>query len=701
MYLKIITFLIVGVIGPCAVALQTRPLIADDDVGIAEIEVIGRRLPPAASEPLFASTVVDKSFLRRSPGLRLDDVLRAVPGFGLFRRQPSRAAHPTTQGVTLRGLGATGAGRTLVMLDGIPQNDPFGGWLDWSRLPAENIESAVITKGGGAGPWGNSALAGVVRLQGRVQDAGHAWSNGRAGNQNTFEAAAGASAGFQDAVISASAHGHTTDGSYLVPAAQRGPVDRRADNRGFGGDAQIAFPIDDATHATVRGSYSKDRLINGTDPARSRSRITDGSLSVVHERGADRPAFQFNAYARDQSFSAIFASVDAQRSAATPVLDQFAVPASAFGSNFVARIPLQDGLSLEAGADIRVVGGTANELFQNFGQGFLRQRSAGGDQWVAGAFTELTSRVDPRTTISAAIRLDAWRQYHGQRRESVLADGSLLRDDQFAPSHGTVVNGRFGVRHQFTDAFAARAVVYSGFRVPTLNELYRPFRVGNDITEANTDLKPERIFAGDIGIEWDSGNGADFSLTYFRARLKDAIANITIRTVPGLDPDLGVFVPAGGVLRQRRNLERITADGIEADFSTPLAENMTLTARYLWSWPRVARSFDQPALVGNRLAQVAKHQGFLGVSVDVTDRWTVDIQARAASTQFEDDLNERSLKSYVVSDISAGYVVNDNATAYVTAENLFNRRIETGVSAVGLLSIGPSRLITAGLRLTY
>ena len=65
----------------------------------------------------------------------LDDVLRQIPGFTLFRRSGSRTANPTAQGPSLRGIGGSGASRALVLADGVPLNDPFGGWVAWGRVP--------------------------------------------------------------------------------------------------------------------------------------------------------------------------------------------------------------------------------------------------------------------------------------------------------------------------------------------------------------------------------------------------------------------------------------------------------------------------------------------------------------------------------------------------------------------------------------
>ena len=246
-----------------------------------------------------------------------------------------------------------------------------------------------------------------------------------------------------------------------------------------------------------------------------------------------------------------------------------------------------------------------------------------------------------------------------------------------------------------------RAVAYSGFRVPTLNELYRPFRVGNDITEANPALTPERMWGGDFALEWTPDDHVRLGMTYFRTWLKDPVINITIRSTPGLDPLTGVTVPAGGVLRQRRNLPRAVTDGFEAEATFDISETASISLRHLYADPKVARSPDQPALVGTRLAQVPHHQSSLALNWHPVERARVDVQARYASSQFDDDLNLRRLDSYVVVDASLGLRLTDSAEAVVSAENLFNRTIEAGISADGLVSIGTPRTVTAGVHLAF
>ena len=94
-----------------------------------------------------ASTSSRNEQIEQSPAVVADDVLRQVPTFSLFRRTSSLAANPTAQGVSLRGIGPSGVSRTLVLLDDIPFNDPFGGWVYWTRVPMMDAERIEIVDG--------------------------------------------------------------------------------------------------------------------------------------------------------------------------------------------------------------------------------------------------------------------------------------------------------------------------------------------------------------------------------------------------------------------------------------------------------------------------------------------------------------------------------------------------------------------------
>lgn len=186
-----------------------------------------RGAQPADTLPV-AVTVFSPTDLRASPSLAIDDTLRSAPAFSLFRRTGSLTANPTAQGVSLRGLGPSGASRSLVLLDGVPLNDPFGGWVAWTKVPKFSLSSVELVRGGGSGAWGNSALGGTVQLLTSPRIGNHFSAEAFVGDFDTRAAEIAAtlsSASNHHVAVSAAAF--TTDGVGLV--RDPGSIDRAAD----------------------------------------------------------------------------------------------------------------------------------------------------------------------------------------------------------------------------------------------------------------------------------------------------------------------------------------------------------------------------------------------------------------------------------------------------------------------------------------
>lgn len=648
---------------------------------------------------MYSSTKVEREGLSGA-ALSLDDALRRVPGFGLFRRQAARASHPTTQGVSLRGLGPNGAGRTLVLLDGVPLNDPFGGWVEWVHLPPAAISQATIIRGGGAGPWGNAALAGVVRLDSRGMNANDAVADVRAGSRESISGFGLASTQSGRSTIAISAHGSTTDGYFFLSPQQRGLADQPAARESYGSRLIVQTETGSGARWSISASAAADRFTNGSHAANANTETYDIALSVLNDDPSNGPAWEAHAYARYKDFSSVFAAFDEDRASVRPVLDQYDVPATAVGANALLRWSDVGAWSVEGGADIRFAEGETNELFRNLGAGFTRDRHAGGSQFIAGTFLEGHLQSSDSSVFTVGARADYWRQSSGVRRETDLGNGSLLVDTAFPSRDGVAVNGRLGFRTEIASGFDLRAAAYSGFRIPTLNELYRPFRVGNDITEANAALRTERMGGAEAGLSWTTDR-ALLQATVFRNDLFDPIINATVTTTPGFNVEFGQFIPAGGSLRQRRNVDRVRTYGFEADADVTLNDTVSVSARYLYTDPKVTRSDVFPAVDGNRLAQVPRHQATLGVTVRPAPRLRVSADVLASSDQFEDDLNSRELSGAVTLDLHVTYDLTDRVQIYTAAENLFDTRVEAGRSADGLVTLGPPVFLWAGVRLAY
>ncbi len=662
--------------------------------------VTADRRPAVAGEGPFSLTPLGGEELRAAPQLRLDDILRnSVPGFSLFRRSGSRAANPTAQGVSLRDIGPSGAGRTLVLLDGIPLNDPFAGWVPWSRVPPSAIGGVVVQSGGGAGLFGNAALAGTIFLTGPETEGDAARLSLTGGSRGTYEASLDARVESGNFSLSTYLDRFETAGYPVLRADQRGPVDTRADADSRVWQSRGEWRIDDDTKLQVTGGVFEEERGNGTRLTHNSSTGRDVSVTLDHSLPDIRASLRLQAYAQGRAYRSTFSSVNADRTLETLALDQYDVPASAAGGSAVWSQEITAAHRFTGGVDTRWIEGETNERFFPAGGVLTRDREAGGRQLFAGVFMEDRWRVNDAVEVTAGGRVDYWRQYDGHRRERGIATGAVLRADEFAVQDGFAPNGRLGLTVRAADSLKARAAAYTGFRAPTLNELYRPFRVGNDITEANAALRPERLYGGELGLDWKPAESVSVSLTGFYNELHDAVGNVTIGEGPDtFDP--GGFVPAGGVLRQRRNLDRVDVLGVEAKVVWQFAPDWRLRLQYLRTHPVVGSAPDSPALEGKRLAQAS---GQVAVAaVDWTHgRWQAGAQARYTGRQYEDDLNTLPLADFVTVDVSLGYRFRGNLACTLKVENLLNRETETGRTSGGLVSTGAPRLMSLGVTVDF
>jgi len=677
--------LLLGIIG---LAISAH---GEEAIGESIIVSADRVPDPQASSP-FALRTIGAEELKRAPQLRLDDILRSqIPGFSLFRRTSSRVANPTTQGVTLRNFGPSGAGRTLVLLDGIPLNDPFAGYVQWNQLPPASIENVIVSPGGGAGLFGNAALAGTIFISSRPSEETNAFAQGLLGNADTSGAIAAGSLVAKNAALSVFAEHFSTGGYPVLQSNQRGPVDRDAESNSnllhFG--TEIAVDADTSLKMQARGFHEERG--NGTIFTRNKTTGADASAVLTKKLPELSAELRLASYYQRRNFHSTFSSVNAARDLETPALDQFDVPAQAAGGSIVWTMAFAEEHALTLGADARWIEGETNESFRFIGNDFTRLRNAGGEQLFVGTFAENRWKVSPALTLVGGLRLDHWQLADGTRNEFDRTTGTSTLIARFPDRDGYSLNGRLGTIANITDRVTLRAAAYTGFRVPTLNELYRPFRVGNAVTEANPALEPERLVGGEVGVEWRPLKPLRLGATAFYNRLENAIGNITLGFGPGMfDP--GGFIPAGGVLRQRRNIDLVTAPGFEFSSDWQVAAPFFLRISYLFTQPTIERA-SESALVGRLLGQTPEHVVTAAAEWRPSAKWLLSAQTRYSGRQFEDDQNAIVLAPFFTVDAAIFYDLSDKLSAGVKIENLFNAEIETGKSPDGLVSIGAPRLV--------
>lgn len=661
-----------------------------------EVIVTAARLPPAAGEAAFSVIRLGEETL--STATRLDEALATVPAVSLFRRTSSLAANPTTQGISLRAIAPSGAGRTLVTLDGVPMNDPFGGWVIWSQVPTEAVESLDVVRGAGAGPYGAGALTGAIQLRERERGGVLDASIGERGGAR-LAGAGGVDAGPMR--LTGSALYETSDGYVPVRGAAAGAADTPLDLEAKSASLRADIPLGEAALSLRAATYEEER---GSGLAGARATASGHVLSAT---AAKRPTeggygWRLQAWRRESDLANSSVAVAADRATTTPANDQYETPATGWGLNAaLRRAERQIGggrLEWEVGADARFNKGETHELFRYMAGAFTRNRIAGGETSTAGIYGE-GSLETGSWLVAGGLRLDGWKNQNGRRLERDLATGAATLDETDPERSGEVVSARLAARRMIGGGWAARAAAYSGFRPATLNELHRPFRVGNDLTEANAALVPETLQGVEAGLAYEGPLSA-FSATLFWNRIEDAVVNVTIGEGPATFPRAG-FIPAGGVLRQRRNAGTIEATGLEISARQTVRGGLDLTGAVSITDARVDGGSAAPQLTGLRPAQAPIWSANAGVDWRAGDRLSLSARARYESRRFEDDLNSRVLGAAVTADVRADWRVNDTASLWLAADNLLDAEVEVSETGTGVEGFGPPRTLSAGVRLTY
>jgi outer membrane receptor protein involved in Fe transport len=669
-------------------SVERSPCLPDvSNSGACEIVVTGN-LPTAVVERTEAVSIVSPN------ASRVERSLADIPGLQQFRRSDARSANPTSQGVTLRGLGGNASSRAVLVLDDVPQADPFGGWISWPGYDALNLASIRVRRGAGQVASGAGALAGVIELDSK-QNVDQLNASLAYGSRNSVDAKASFLHKLGEGSISVSGSYGRGDGFTPIIADQRGAVDRQAAYEQGGIAVRAVAPLSDNTdlQAGIR-AFTDDRD-RGFDFSDNQNSGVDASLRLVNRTSG---SWQWSAlgYVQIRDFANRFGAIGVGRNSVSLTLDQFSVPSTGLGARVEVRPPLGDKTEMRIGGDWRR---TIGETYENFfftGLTPGRSRRAGGESDTFGLFAEASFEPVEALTLTAGARADHWSIADGFRKE-VNIGGTVRSDDVFAGRSGWEGTGRAGFAFQASASLKLRGAAYLGWRLPTLNELYRPFRVGADATAANELLAPERLKGAEVGVDVENGD-FQFGVTAFANKLDNAIANVRLGVGPANFPGVG-FVAAGGVYRQRQNLDAIDSKGVEIEASYAVRD-FSLRAGYAYVDAKVEAFGTAFALDGLRPAQVPRHFGNIGANYD-GEIISANLNARYTGGQYEDDTNSRRLASAFTLDAGVGYRLGQKFRLELRGENLFDARVEAAIGSDGVIERATPRTIWAGISVEY
>ncbi len=622
---------------------------------IAPMEIV--TTPTRSGMPVqqeSASTVVlSQDELQASGQPVLDDVLRPVPGFNTFLRSSSMvtapAEDPEAQGVTLRGIGPGGASRALVLYDGIPVNDAFGGWVYWDEIPVNSIERVELVNG--AVPiWGSGAEGGVINLLPQHSVGSGFQVSSFYGTSNTVGSTL--DAGYQKGPFQLQYDGSVfnTRGWNIIDESYRGPIDHDSSSFNALNGGRLQFQPTSALSLFVGGHYYEENRNLGT-PFRKASAnryLFDGGGSYLTQAGRFNLALYSHISSMDQTYS----EANATRTAETPLQTQ-RVPSTDVGGSLTWTKTIFPHNQLIAGGDFRWIDGQSVDSYYNTAGTAVNDRQVSeGRQNFFGVFLEDVFRPTEKLEADLSVRTDVFQNLAGQNRNNPVGGTNTVTD--YSDRTRTATSPKLGMRYQIRRWIALRGALYEAFRAPTLAELYRPSSVEDLILLPNPKLKPEFLEGGEAGVDFTLPGPFALSLTGYWDIMHNPISNVVTATDPKSGEDTE---------RTRVNFGRAQMRGYEVKSSYNFGwiswgtwalyhPNLRFEIDYLRSEAKLVYNPPDPTLEGRRLTLVPWNTGTGQMSYQDDLLGHLNVQVAFQGMQYEDSDNQDQQASYWLVNLS-------------------------------------------------
>lgn len=640
-----------------------------------ETVVTASRTPLALDSSASSVIAISGSDLEQTPGFTLDDQLRQVSGFQLYRRSSSWAANPTAQGVSLRGLGSSSPSRTLILSDQVPLLDPFTASVHWNEIPALATQSVEVMRGGASDLYGSSAIGGVIQVIPVAPSDSNYAVDASGGGLGTYALnTLGTASSGRWSGLAAGDYFHT-DGYIPVPEQYRGSVDADDNVHFQNGRVDVRYATPRASTIFVRGNLLNEARQNGTELQTNATRIwryaAGGDWSDVAWGHA-----LVRAYGSSEDYRQSFSAIPAGRNSETLTRLQH-VPAQEAGAAAQWGQTFLHTLTLVGGADVRDIRGDDRETPISSGVEQPRT-SISARQRYTGVYG-LALWLPRNWSVSLSSRVDHFSTFDGV----ATVAGSPMQ--KFEPTISqTLFDPRLGVVRQLTHVVSLTGSVFRAYRGPTLNELYRTGQVGQTTMLANPNLQSERATGYELGALAAAGRYGSLRGSYFWTEVNRPITNLVIST------------SGSSITEMRENLGQIRSRGISAEYDAHPLPILFLNAGYQYAKATVTQFEPDPSLVGTWTPEVPRN-AFSGSVRLRSARWgSLGVYATSSGREYDASGNQYELSGYARFDVEASHDLRRGWSAYVSVQNLLDRSIQ--VARTPVLSLGTPQLLTVGLR---
>jgi outer membrane receptor protein involved in Fe transport len=513
--------------------------------------------------------------------------------------------------------------------------------------------------------------------------------------------------------------GFHTDGFPIVATSERGLIDNNAAVNYHNVNVKLDYRAGPRANVFVRtGDFHENRAnakYSTTDGLRTEEgndttwRFLNGGVRLDLPGGN---ALQASVFSNFETFHSNFLAVPAAtpaRSVARATLNQ-TVPTRDAGGMAQWSRPFGRRNVVTAGTDWHWVRGESQEdgLDAVIGTQVILHRVSGGRQRSVGVFVQDVVAPTPKLTISFAARVDHFQNYSAHNLENTVSGGVLgaptVNNNASLPGQTeNVGTPRLGVMYHVTSRVNIWANANSGFRAPTLNELYRQFRKGTTNTLANYALVPERLVGSEGGVSVALTRDVTARATVFDNRVRHPVTNVTITTpiTPATLPTATASCTpsANQICVQRQNVGRTEIAGFQTDVEWQV-RSWRIAAAYVHEKATVKDNATNTALVGNLLPQVPRNRGSVRLAYVNPKVAVVSFEVQGAGAQFDDDLNtpSRLLPRYGTAGLTVARTIVRRCEAFFAVQNMFNKTYNVATLPT---TIGSPRLVEGGLRVSW
>ncbi|WP_368564098.1 TonB-dependent vitamin B12 receptor [Pseudoxanthomonas sp. UTMC 1351] len=585
---------------PAVAAAQS----GDSTTDLDEVIVTGTRTEVSVKDSLVPAQVIGRAEIERSQARSLSELLRGRAGIG-FSNQGGLGK------ITTLNLRGTESDHVLVLIDGVRVGSATAGLPALQDLPIDQIERVEIVRGPRSSLYGSEAIGGVIQIFTRRGGKGLSRSFRVGGGSNNLrEASGGFSYGGERAWLGANAAYQKTDGINACRGSGtlfKGCFTDEPDRDGYRNvslNVRGGVRFDEAW--TLEGSFLNadgENEYDGSFVNRSETlqQVIGGKLRYA-------PSDKLN----------VVLSVGRNKDHSDDYLDEL------FMGVFQTR---RDMASLQA----------------DFGLAEGQLLTAGLD------WQDDVVKSDTEFTGTSRDNKAGFVEYQGTFGKHQL-QASLRQDDN--EQFGDHATGSLGYGLSLGKGLKLTASYGTGFKAPTINDLYYPFF-------GNPDLKPESSKSLNVGVAQyaDSWN---WTFNVFENRVDDLVSY-----------DSSIFLP--------NNIDKARIRGAEFTFDTQIA-GFEISAQLSHVDPR-NRTRTTPTGTDNLnydnlLARRARNSGRIDIDRRFGD-FRIGTTFAGASHRYDDAANQMRLAGYGTLDLRVEYAINDEWTLQARANNVFDREYET------------------------